>query len=195
MKGAGPTRARPPGGRHYRGDFIDQNLDNYSVEYTYPDGAKLFFFGRCMSGCHTEFASYAHGTKGSAVITTARHTPGKVRTLKGQDFDNKADQIWAYPQPEESPYQLEWNDLVDAIREDKPYNEAKRGAEASLVASMGRMAAHTGQVITFDQILEHEHEFAPHVDKLAMDAAAPLEAGSDGKYPVPMPGIISKREY
>ena len=195
MKGAWPIRAKASGGRHYRGEFIDQNLDNYSVEYTYPDGTKLFFFGRCISGCHTEFASYAHGTQGSAIITTARHTPGKVCTFRGQDFDNEADLLWAYPQPEESPYQLEWNDLIDAIREDKPYNEAKRGAEASLVSSMGRMAAHTGQIITFDQILNHEHEFAPDVDKLSMDSPAPLQAGNDGKYPVPMPGLIKKREY
>ena len=195
MKGAWPVRAQATGGRHFRGDSIDQNFDQYSVEYTYPDGTKFFFYGRCMDACHNEFASYAHGTKGSAIITTARHTPGRVRTFRGQNFDNGADQIWAYPQPEETPYQLEWNDLIDAIRQDKPYNEAKRGAEASLVASMGRMAAHTGQVVTFDEILNHEHEFAPHVDKLALDSAAPLQARSDSKYPVPMPGMIKKREY
>jgi hypothetical protein len=63
------------------------------------------------------------------------------------------------------------------IRDDKPYNEAKRGAEASLVSSMGRMAAHTGQVITYDQILHCDHEFAPDVDKLTFDSAAPLLVG------------------
>ena len=42
---------------------------------------------------------------------------------------------------------------MDAIRNDKPYNEVKRGVEASLVTSMGRMAAHTGQEITFDDML------------------------------------------
>ena len=31
---------------------------------------------------------------------------------------------------------------------------------------MGRMAAHTGQEITFDEMLNCEHEFAPNVDKL-----------------------------
>ena len=50
---------------------------------------------------------------------------------------------------------------------------------------MGRMAAHTGQVITYDQILNLDHEFAPNVDKLTMDSPAPLPAGPDGKYPVP----------
>ena len=195
MKGAWPVEAQASGGRHYRGDSIDQNLDTYSVEYTYPDGTKLFFNGRCITGCHSEFASYAHGSKGSAIITTAAHTPGKVRTFGGQRVDNDAKQIWAYPQPEVTPYQLEWDDLIDAIRNDKPYNEVQRGAEASLVSSMGRFAAHTGQIVTFDQMLNHEHELAPDVDKLTLDSPAPLQAGSDGKYPVPMPGLITKREY
>ena len=96
---------------------------------------------------------------------------------------------------ERNPYDNEWNDLMDAIRNDKPYNEAKRGVEASLVTSMGRMAAHTGQEIAYEDILNCDHEFAPGVDKLTMSSAAPLVANKDGKYPVPMPGITKKHEY
>ena len=194
MKNAWPIKAHATGGRHYRGESLDQNFDNYSVEYTYPDGTKLFFIGRAETGCHDEFASYAHGTKGSAVISTAAHTPGKCRTFKGHNI-TRPDMLWAFPQPEQSPYQLEWDDLVQAIREDKPYNEVKRGAIASLVTSMGRMAAHTGQVVTYDDILNSEHEFAPDVDKFAMNCAAPLQLGADGKYPIPEPGIKKQREY
>ena len=96
---------------------------------------------------------------------------------------------------QQDPYQNEWNDLMDAIRNDKPYNEVKRGVEASLVTSMGRMAAHTGQEITFEDMLNCEHEMAPGVDKLTMDSPAPLQAGPDGRYPVPQPGIVKNREY
>jgi hypothetical protein len=96
---------------------------------------------------------------------------------------------------EHNPYQNEWNDLIDAIRSDKPYNEVKRGVEASLVTSMGRMAAHTGREITYDQILNCKHEFAPTVDQLTMDGPAPLVADSQGKYPIPQPGIITDREF
>ena len=117
-----------------------------------------------------------------------------VRTYKGQDFAD-ANLIWSYPQPEANPYQLEWDDLIDAIRLDLPYNEARRGAEASLVTSMGRMAAHTGQVITFEQILNCDHEFAPGVDQLAMESPAPLLADAEGLYPVPQPGLLGAREY
>jgi predicted dehydrogenase len=194
MKGAWPIEAHATGGRHYRGDAVDQNFDNYSIEYTYPDGTKLFYYGRAITGCRGGFASYAHGTKGSAVISTSGHTPGKVRTFRGHKMDN-ADLLWKFPQPEPNPYQLEWDDLIDAIRQDKPYSEAKRGAEASLVSSMGRMAAHTGQIVTYDEMLNCEHEFAPDVDKLTTDSPAPLRAGPDGKYPVPQPGIVKQREY
>ncbi len=194
MKDAWPVQAQASGGRHYRGNAIDQNFDNYSIEFTYPDGAKLFYYGRNMTGCRDEFASYAHGSKGSAIISTSSHTPGRVRTFMGQNLD-AANQLWAFPQPEPNPYQMEWEDLTEAIRKDLPYNEVRRGAEASLVTSMGRMAAHTGQVVTFEDMLNCPHEFAPNVDKLDTDPTAPLQAGPDGTYPVPMPGIETKREY
>jgi hypothetical protein len=158
-----------------------------------------------MPGCHDEFASYAHGSKGSAAISSAAHTPGRTRIYKGQIVPglkgneplpaNDPNLVWAFPQPERSPYQWEWDDLTEAIRQDKPYNEVKRGAEASLVASMGRMAAHTGQIVTFEQVLNSDHEFAPGVDKLTMDGPAPLVADAAGKYPVPQPGVVTTREY
>ena len=206
MKGAWPVEAQAVGGRHYRGNSLDQNFDTYSIEYTYPDGTKLFYDGRNMTGCHNEFASYAHGAKGSAVITTMSHTPGMVRIYKGEKMPRILSRkdlpiapdpniAWAFPQPEKSPYDWEWDDLTDAIRQNKPYNEVQRGAEASLVACMGRMSAHTGQLITFDQMLNCQHEFAPDVDKMTMDGPAPLQLGPDGKYPIPEPGIKKDREY
>ena len=69
MKGMWPVKCQAQGGRHYRGDKIDQNLDNYTVEYTFPDETKLYFHGRNMAGCYQEFSSHAHGTKGYALIS------------------------------------------------------------------------------------------------------------------------------
>ncbi len=194
MKDAWPVKAHATGGRHYRGTSLDQNFDNYAVEYTYPDGTKLFFIGRAETGCYDEFASYAQGTKGTGIISTAVHTPGKCRIFKGHNL-TRDNMLWAFPQPEPNPYQLEWDDLINAIRQDKPYNEARRGAIASLVTSMGRMSAHTGQPVTYEEMLNCQHEFAPTVDQLAMDSPAPLQLGPDGKYPVPEPGIKKQKEY
>lgn len=198
MKGSWPVKAQALGGRHYRGDAVDQNFDTYSVEYTFADGAKFFYSGRTMVGCKDDFASYAHGSKGAAVISGGSHSPGRVRTFRSQNITmarDNPDLIWAFPQPEPSPYQLEWDDLLDAIRNDTPYNEVKRGVEASLATSMGRMAAHTGQEITWDQMLNSTHEFAPDLETMSKDGPAPVMPGPDGKYPVPEPGRKKDREY
>ena len=194
MKNDWPVEVEASGGRHYRGDNVDQNFDNYNMEYTFGDGTKLFLRGRTIPGCYNKFASYVVGSKGSAIISTASHSPARSRIFKGYNF-TKENMIWAYPQPEASPYQLEWNDLIQAIRQDQPYNEVDRGAEASLIVSMGRMAAHTGQLITRDQMLNCEHEFAPTVAELTLDSQAPLQVGPNGKYPVPLPGLVKRREY
>lgn len=194
MKNDWPIKAHAVGGRHYRGQAVDQNFDHYSVEYTFADGTKFFFNGRTMPGCKDEFASYVHGTKGSAIVSTSAHTPGRVRTFRGHTL-TREEMLWAYPQPEANPYQLEWEDLMRAIRDDRPYNEVRRGAIASLVTSMGRMAAHTGQEITYEQMLQCEHEFAPDVDKLEPGSPAPLQPQADGTYPQPQPGIKRDREY
>ncbi len=188
MKDAWPVQAQASGGRHYRGNSIDQNFDNYSVEYTFADGTKLFLYGRCIPGCYEQFDSFVHGTKGLASITDGR-------IFKGQNPE-KTEIAWKSSQSADWGYGVEWEDLIDAIRQDKPYNEAKRGAEASLVSIDGPdgrpHGASRSPTIRFSTC---DHEFAPDVDKLTMDSPAPLLAGPDGKYPVPQPGIIIKREF
>lgn len=196
MKNAWPVKAHAMGGRHYRGDYVDQNFDTYHVEYTYPDGSKLFFDGRTMLGCNNNMSSVVHGANGSAIVSSSGHTPGKVRIFKGQN-QNRREVVWAFPQPEKNPYQLEWDDFVEAIISDQPYNEVPRGVEASLVTSMGRMAAHTGQEITFEQMLNCPMEFAPDIANFTPDSPAPVLPDSEGNgtYPQPMPGINKDFEY
>ncbi len=194
MKNAWPVKAQALGGRHFRGDNVDQNFDAYAVEYTFDDGTKYFFDGRTMTGCLNDMSSVVHGTKGSAIVSTSGHFPGKVRTFKGQVQDRNST-VWAFPQPEESPYVLEWKDLLDAIVNDKPYNEVPRAVEACLVTNMGRMAAHTGQEITFDQILNCPHEMSPGTADFVIGGPAPVMPDANGRYPVPMPGETRDQEY
>jgi predicted dehydrogenase len=195
MKDAWPVKAQTTGGRHFRGDYIDQNFDSYATEYTFADGTKFLMEGRCMPGCHQEFSSYAHGSKAAAVISSSGHAPSRCRTYKAQKMAN-SEIAWRCPRDEPDPYQLEWDDLVTAIRENLPYNEAKRGTEASLVTAMGRMAGHTGQVITYDDMLACEHDFGADIDQLAsIDANSPLMPDANGRYPVPEPGIKVSKEF
>ena len=195
MKNSWPVSCKASGGRHYRGDSVDQNLDTYSMEYTFDDGTKLFVNGRTIPGCYQEFASYAHGTKGLGVISSASHWPSRARIYKGHKEDD-ANIAWQFPQPEKNnPYEDEWKHLIAAIRKNEKYNEVERGCMASIVTSMGRMAAHTGQEMTLEQMMNCEHEFAPDIEKLTMESMSPLQADEEGKYPIPMPGLEKNREY
>jgi predicted dehydrogenase len=194
MKDAWPVSAIASGGRHYRGDDVDQNFDSYSVEYTFADGTKLMLEGRTIPNCKRQFSSFVHGSKHAAVISDNNHAPALCKIYKGQKFSN-AEIKWAYDKPEPNPYDLEWINFMAAIRADKKYNEVPRGVMASAVTSMGRMAAHTGQEITLEDFLKNDHEFAPGLDKMTIDSPAPVQPIGGGKYPIPMPGIVVDREY
>jgi predicted dehydrogenase len=200
MKNAWPIKAQALGGRHYRqgpnGPYIDQNFDSYSVEYTFADGAKMYMDGRCVTGCADIYSSYAHGSKGMAVVSKNGDCGLPSSIHKGQ-APLRENMVWTskVDPSERDPYTNEWNDLMNAIRNDKPYNEVKRGVEASVVTSMGRIAAHTGQEVTYEEILNSEIEYAPKVAELTMDSPSPLPADADGKYPVPMPGVTKGRDY
>jgi predicted dehydrogenase len=198
MKNSLPVSCRASGGRHYKVDeqghpFVDQNFDTYSVEYTFPDGAKFYFDGRCVDGAQGMYSSYLHGTKGVAIASRANDCGGPSAIFKGGNFDDS--KVTWQSTDTSNPYQNEWDALVLAIRNNKPYNEVKRGVETSLVSSMGRMAAHTGQEIKYADMLKIKHEFAPDVDKLGSGAKAPLIGDKDGKYPQPEPGKFTDREY
>jgi hypothetical protein len=165
------------------------------VEYTYADGTKFFFDGRCMNGAEEIYSSYVHGTKGLGIASKSGDC-GQPSSLYKSQTATAADLIWEskVSPDEQDPYQNEWNDLMDAVRDDKPYNEVPRGVQASLVSSMGRRAANTGCEVTLDAMLNSD-ELAPDVDKLAMDSASPLPPDANGRYPVPQPGIVTAREY
>ncbi len=197
MKNSWPVSAQAVGGRHYKQTregvpFVDQNFDNYAVEYTFADGTKFLFDGRSVEGAHGQFSSYIHGTKGNAIAARSGDCNGPAAIYAGQA--PRGTPIWQTTD-RSNPYQNEWDTLMKMIRSNTPYNEVTRGVHASVATSMGRMAAHTGQVITFDQMLNCEHEFAPNVDKLTMNSDSPLMPLANGRYPVPQPGILIDREY
>jgi predicted dehydrogenase len=201
IKNAWPVKAQALGGRHYRTGAngtpeVDQNFDSYAVEYTFADGTKMYMDGRNERGCNEIYSSYVHGSKGMAVGATAGDYGGVSSIYSGQS-PLRSNVVWSSNTPpgEGDPYDNEWNDLVAAIRDDKPYNEVPRGVAASVATSMGRMAAHTGQEITYEEMLNHEDVYAPGVENYTMDSPPPLRSGPDGKYPVPMPGLIGRHEF
>lgn len=191
MKDAWPVSATALGGRHYKlspdGEpFVDQNFDAYSVEYNFADGTKMHFGGRCMRDTQVIYSSHVQGTKGIAVVSRGGDFGGPQGTYKGFN-ETKDREVWLSTDTS-NPYQNEWETLVTAIKENKPYSEVERGVRATMTSNMGRMAAHIGQEVTWDAMLNCQHEFGPTVDSLGYSSDAPVMPGPDGMYPRPEPG-------
>jgi predicted dehydrogenase len=174
IKGTHPVAAQGQGGRQLRiGPLFGDIYDHHYVEFTYEDGSQLFSQCRHMPGCWGSVAEFVVGTKGKAEVSAGGIEAG-------------AD-AWRYRGPKTNPYQVEHDRLFEAIRNDKPHNEAEQGALSTMTAIMGRMATYSGKVITWDEAFNSELALAP--DRYDFEAAPPVLPGPDGIYPCAVPGV------
>ena len=187
-KGAWPVAAQGFGGRCY--PEAGNLFDHYTIEYTFADGAKLFAFSRHMVNCWQTYSDYAHGSRGSALIMAALGQP-KPKIYKGQRM-TEDEVVWKYGETEPNPYHVEWQLLLDAIRQNKRHNEGRRAAEADLVALMGRTAVHTGKLITLEEMAASNFQYVADIDHMTFETPAPIQAGPDGIYACPLPGFTKE---
>jgi predicted dehydrogenase len=190
IKDAWPVSAHGIGGRVANSRDCGQNLDSYAIEYTFPDGTKAMVNGRYIHKCHNEFATYVHGTKCAGQFCLWNASPIRTHTYKDQRI--AADNIDWKSAPEVNPWQVEWNVLLDAIRKDRPHNEAKRAAYADLASIMGRAAVHSGKMITWEEATASNFQFCPNVASLTENSPAPIHADAQGRYQAPIPGACSE---
>jgi predicted dehydrogenase len=123
--------------------------DHFEVNYLYPNGARAFIANRQMEGCYNENSDYILGTDGT--ITIGR---GPVPRITGKTN-------WTWSGQKYDMYQREHDLLFASIRHQKPINDGKRMATSTLLAIMGRMAAYTGQEITWDMALNSQEKLFP----------------------------------
>ena len=186
LKDSWPISAHGITGRVPNSTDCSQNMDSFSVEWTFADGTKGYDVVRYVPNCYNEFATFVHGTKAAAQFSGAIHA-GTVHTYKDQRCtpDNVD---WKAPKEQVTPWQAEWNAMLDAIRNDRPHNEAKRAAMSNLADMMGRAAMHTGQVVTWDQAMASDFQWCPNIDTMDENTEPPVKADEKGFYPVPVPG-------
>ncbi len=184
VKNAWPVSAQGQGGRQVRA-FPDQLFDHYSVEYRFADGTRMMAQGRHQDNVWNFFGSQVHGSKGSAVLGEGVPNP---RIFKGWSQE-PGDMIWQYKGPGHNGYQYEHDLLFDAIRNDKPWNESDRCARAAMVGIMGRMAAESGKMVTWDEAMASNVELAPGLEKMTWDTPSPAQPDEKGQYPIAKPGI------
>jgi hypothetical protein len=98
---------------------------------------------------------------------------GKAPTIQGETN-------WRYDGPVNNMHQTEQDEFFASIRAGRPINDGQRMAYTTLMAVMGRMAAYTGQEITWDQALNSQQKLMP--EKLSWDMKLDLP-------PVATPGM------
>jgi predicted dehydrogenase len=186
IKDSWPVAAHGVGGRFAGSTDASQNLDSYSIEYTYADGTKALVTGRYIPKCHTDFATYVHGTKCAAKFSGDVHAPDCL-IFKDQHTE-RGNVAWRPPRETVNPWQAEWDVLLRAIRNNTPHNEVRRAALSNLGAIMGRAAVHMGRTITWEEMLASKFQFCPNVGELGPNSPAPVQADAQGRYPAPVPG-------
>jgi predicted dehydrogenase len=167
-----PRSVTATGGRQVRTDEIFGNIyDHFAVEYEYENGAKAFHFSRQQKNCSRAYHVEVWGTKGKAIIDVIR----RVDEIKGEN-------PWRYRGDGNDMYQREHDELFASIRSGKHMNDGDWMAQSNLMAIMGRMAAYTGQTISYEEAIKSEKVLGPSIDEYSWD----LEFEGP---PVAMPGI------
>ncbi len=168
MKDQAPVSCVGVGGRQIPAEG-GNIYDHFEVNYLYPNGVRAFVANRQSEGCYNENSDYILGTQGVCTIgrgPNPRITGKTTWSFEGQKYDM---------------YQKEHDDLFAALRKGKVINDGERLATSTMLAIMGRMAAYTGQQITWDQALNSQESLAP---------PSPIDwNGSFKPASTPLPGI------
>jgi predicted dehydrogenase len=164
MKDQYPVRAVGMGGRQVlTGPEYGQIYDHFSVVYEYADGAKLVGNCRQQPGCKNNIGVQVIGTQGRADLGER----GRLPRIQARSE-------WSYDGPRNQMFQTEHDELFASIRRGTPINNGDYMARSTLLAIMGRMAAYTGQQITWEMALNSREDLSP--SGYAWDAMPPASS-------------------
>jgi len=170
---AHPVRCVGVGGRQVRTAPVFGHIyDHFCIDYEYANGARMMSMCRQMANCENNVSEGFAGTKGFAEII-----PYRKFVITGPN-------AWKFDREDNKPYIQEHTTLIESLRAGRPINELKNIAESTLTAIMGRMAAYTGKLVTWEAALNSEENLMP--EKLDWNAPLPVP-------PVAMPGQTELR--
>jgi predicted dehydrogenase len=166
MKDQPPLKAIAVGGRqtpNHQGNIYDHMF----IAYEYPDDVRAFMGQRQISNCANDNSDYLMGSDGFAKIPAWQAPVIRAR------------EAWRYRGPKTDMYQQEHDELFASIRSGKPINDGVWMSQSTMMGIMGRMAAYTGQEISWEDALNSKETLVPDkLDwKMKLDIAPMAVAG------------------
>jgi predicted dehydrogenase len=169
-----PEKCIALGGRQVRtSEDFGHIFDHFAVDYTYANDVHVMSMCRQIQGCVGNISESVTGTRGVCNTAAGPH----LYRITGE-------RAWNLPRNEDNePYQAEHVALFESIRgrnRRARINDLRQVAESTLTAIMGRMAAYTGQEVTWDQALNSQQALMP--ERLTWDTRIQMPA-------VAVPGV------
>lgn len=170
MKDEPPLRCWAVGGRQTRPDVPETGnvYDHFGVTYEYADGRRAYHTCRHWPNTASDNSAYFIGSKGRCTMQpwTGEHVIEGETPWRGEAAGNDM-------------YQREHDELFASIRTGRPINEGISMSHSTLLAIMGRMAAYTGEVVTWERAMESQENLNPE----------PFTLGDRPRPAVAIPGV------
>ncbi|HIG26275.1 MAG TPA: Gfo/Idh/MocA family oxidoreductase [Verrucomicrobiales bacterium] len=148
-----PARITATGGRQERTQKVFGHIyDHFAVIYEYDNGERGFHISRQQPHCSGSYAVEMSGSKGHCTVDCSR---GRHEITGAVN--------WSYGRrdPQNDMYQTEHDEFFKTIRDGNPMNQGESMAQSTMMAIAGRMAAYTGQSLTWDQVMNSKEDLSP----------------------------------
>jgi predicted dehydrogenase len=145
-----PLHAVGLGGRQQRTDpKYGDVYDHFSVFYQYPNGVRVSMSCRQQDDCATDVEDRVLGSK------------GVMELISHKRFDRDGKEVWKYKGPQPSMYRVEHQEMFASIRDGKPINNGHFMCNSTMLGLLGRQAAYTGGLVTWDECAKGETRLGP----------------------------------
>ena len=150
MKDEAPVNISGSGGRQVRTHEKYGNIfDHFNVVYTWANGVKAFARCRHWKNCENEVSDFIYGSEGSADL------------MKHRIFDSSGNEVWKFKGAGGDMYQIEHDELFAGIRSGNVINNGDYMCKSTLMSISGRLAAYTGQSLSWEQALNSQEDLSP----------------------------------
>ena len=164
-----PLKASGAGGRKVRTDDGDC-FDGFNVTFTYPDDVHVTFSSTQFNKGWWDVCERFFGSKG----VSEAHYEAPVAIYGDEPWDffkgtaakpsGEFSTAGAFKGALDDADPMKQKAFIESITSGNYHNQAALGAESALTAMLGRKAAYTGRVVTWDELLSSNETWDAHLD-------------------------------